>query len=92
MWSWPCGRATSCPTDEAIGRVYLTEATVKTHVAYIDRKLGLRGRAQAVVYAHKANLAGTPADNEHGDTFEPRVELMVQSTGMRSNTAVQPTL
>ena len=35
--------------------MYLPEATIKTHVAYIYRKLGLRDRAQAVVYAHKAS-------------------------------------
>jgi CheY-like chemotaxis protein len=44
-------------------RLYLTEATVKTHVAQIYRKLGLRDRAQAVVYAHEAGLLETPADN-----------------------------
>jgi DNA-binding NarL/FixJ family response regulator len=44
-------------------RLYLTEATVKTHVAHIYRKLGLRDRAQAVVYAHEAGLLETPADN-----------------------------
>jgi DNA-binding NarL/FixJ family response regulator len=50
--------------SEIAVRLYLTEATVKTHVAHIYRKLGLRDRAQAVVYAHEAGLAGTPADNE----------------------------
>jgi DNA-binding NarL/FixJ family response regulator len=50
--------------SEIAARLYLTEATVKTHVAHIYRKLGLRDRAQAVVYAHEAGLAGTPADNE----------------------------
>jgi DNA-binding NarL/FixJ family response regulator len=49
--------------SEIAVRLYLTEATVKTHVAHIYRKLGLRDRAQAVVYAHEAGLAGTPADN-----------------------------
>jgi DNA-binding NarL/FixJ family response regulator len=48
---------------EIAGRLYLTEATVKTHVAHIYRKLDLRDRAQAVVYAHEAGLAGTPTDN-----------------------------
>jgi DNA-binding NarL/FixJ family response regulator len=50
--------------SEIAVRLYLTEATVKTHVAHIYRKLGLRDRAQAVVYAHEAGVAGTPADNE----------------------------
>jgi DNA-binding NarL/FixJ family response regulator len=50
--------------SEIAARLYLTEATVKTHVAHIYRKLGLRDRAQAVVYAHEAGLLGTPADNE----------------------------
>jgi DNA-binding NarL/FixJ family response regulator len=49
--------------SEIAVRLYLTEATVKTHVAHIYRKLDLRDRAQAVVYAHEAGLAGTPADN-----------------------------
>ncbi len=49
--------------SEIAVKLYLTEATVKTHVAHIYRKLGLRDRAQAVVYAHEAGLAGTPADN-----------------------------
>jgi DNA-binding NarL/FixJ family response regulator len=49
--------------SEIAVRLYLTEATVKTHVAHIYRKLGLRDRAQAVVYAHEAGLLETPADN-----------------------------
>jgi DNA-binding NarL/FixJ family response regulator len=49
--------------SEIAVRLYLTEATVKTHVAHIYRKLGLRDRAQAVVYAHEAGLLQTPADN-----------------------------
>jgi DNA-binding NarL/FixJ family response regulator len=49
--------------NEIAVRLYLTEATVKTHVAHIYRKLGLRDRAQAVVYAHEAGLLGTPADD-----------------------------
>jgi DNA-binding NarL/FixJ family response regulator len=49
--------------SEIAVRLYLTEATVKTHVAHIYRKLGLRDRAQAVVYAHEAGLLGTPADD-----------------------------
>lgn len=39
---------------EIAGRMYLSEATVRTHVSNILGKLGLRGRVQAVVYAYEA--------------------------------------
>lgn len=35
---------------------YVSEATVKTHIAAILRKLGLRGRVQVVVFAHRNDL------------------------------------
>jgi DNA-binding NarL/FixJ family response regulator len=41
---------------EIAGRMYLSEATVRTHVSSILGKLGLRGRVQAVVYAYEAGL------------------------------------
>lgn len=34
----------------------LTEATVKTHVAHVLMKLGVRDRVQAVIYAYEAGL------------------------------------
>jgi DNA-binding NarL/FixJ family response regulator len=41
-------------------RLYIGEATVKTHVAHILTKLGLRDRIQAVVFAYeKGLLSGT---------------------------------
>ncbi len=42
---------------EIAGRLYVSEATVKTHINHIFAKTGCRDRAQAVAYAHRLGLA-----------------------------------
>jgi DNA-binding NarL/FixJ family response regulator len=41
---------------EIARQLYVTEATVKTHVAHVFAKLAVRDRAQAVVVAYETGL------------------------------------
>jgi DNA-binding NarL/FixJ family response regulator len=41
-------------------RLYVTEATVKTHINHLFSKAGLHDRAQAVTYAHHHHLTDPP--------------------------------
>jgi len=45
---------------EIAGRLYVAEATVKTHVNRIFAKTASRDRAQAAAYAHRHGLVGPP--------------------------------
>jgi DNA-binding NarL/FixJ family response regulator len=50
---------------ELAQQLYVSEATVKTHVARVFSKLGLRDRVHAVVFAYETGLVqpgGSPSD------------------------------
>jgi len=47
---------------EICGKLVISEATAKKHVAHILQKLGLRDRVQAVIYAYESGLVAPGVD------------------------------
>lgn len=56
---------------EIAARMSLSEATVKTHVARVLSKLGVRDRVQAVVMAYESTLVRPAAGREAPQSSEP---------------------
>jgi DNA-binding NarL/FixJ family response regulator len=52
--------ATGLSNAEIADRLFLSQATVKTHINHIFAKTGVRDRAQAVHYAYANGLTGGP--------------------------------
>lgn len=46
------------PNNDIAQRLYLSEATVKSHLSRIFAKLQLTNRVQAAILAHQAGLVG----------------------------------
>jgi DNA-binding NarL/FixJ family response regulator len=51
--------ARGCTNREAAAKLFISEATVKTHLVHVYTKLGVKDRAAAVAVAYERGLLGT---------------------------------
>jgi len=58
--------ATGSSNSEIAAALWVSEQTVKYHLTHVYRKLGVRGRTEAVRYAYEHGLAGTVAELPSG--------------------------
>ena len=77
---------------EIARNLFVSESTVKTHVARVFTKLRLRDRAQAVIYGYETGLV-TPGSQSNGVTApsarRPRPEGLRPAAGQRTLNAAE---